>query len=161
MNSSDLLLLSKCAKHDLLVINTTFRQDVKYKTMWVHPRSKQWHLINYVITRQRDSGEVLITRTMRRADSWTDHKLVRAKLNMHIIPQHRKRPELISLALNTARLLTPRYQQELQASLDEKFDAASPLTGGPEEKWNQLKEVVTETAKTCTRPKEEVPPRLV
>ena len=34
----------------------------KYKTSWMHPRSKQWHLINYVIVRRRDIRDVRITR---------------------------------------------------------------------------------------------------
>ena len=48
MNCIDLLLLSKCAEHNLLI--TSFWQSDKYKTSWIHPRSKQWHLVDYFIT---------------------------------------------------------------------------------------------------------------
>ena len=47
MNGNGLLLLSKCAEYDLLLTNTTFRLADKFKTTWMHPRSKQWHLIDY------------------------------------------------------------------------------------------------------------------
>ena len=64
INSNDLLLLSKCAEHNLLITNTIFRLADKYKTSWMHLLSKQWHLIDYIITRQRNSSDVLITRAM-------------------------------------------------------------------------------------------------
>ena len=54
MNSNGLLLLSKCAEHKLCITNTAFRQADKFKTTWMHPRSKQWHLTDYIIVRQRD-----------------------------------------------------------------------------------------------------------
>nr|XP_014348724.1 PREDICTED: craniofacial development protein 2-like [Latimeria chalumnae] len=50
MNSNGQLLLSKCAEYNLLINNTMFRQADKYKTSWMHLRSKQWHMIDYVIT---------------------------------------------------------------------------------------------------------------
>lgn len=62
MNDNGLLLLSKCAEHDLVITNTTFRQADKYKTTWVHLRSKQGHLIDYVISRQRDCRDVFSTK---------------------------------------------------------------------------------------------------
>lgn len=156
MNGNGLLLLSKCAEYELLLTNTTFRQADKFKTTWMHPRSKQWHLIDYVITRQRDSKDVLITRAMRGADCWTDHRLVRAKLNLCIVPHHRKRPKVVRLAFNTARLLSDRYRQEFQTSLDDRIESRGPLTGTPENKWSQFKEVVTETAKSVLGPKKRV-----
>ncbi|KAG6934085.1 craniofacial development protein 2 [Chelydra serpentina] len=39
-NSNSQLLLSKCAKFNLTVINTVFQQVKNYKTTWMHPRSK-------------------------------------------------------------------------------------------------------------------------
>ena len=74
-----------------------------------------------------------------------------AKLNIRIVPQHHKCPKLIRQAFNTARLLSAKYQQKFLSNLDDKFEAI-----GPEEKWNQFKEVVTETAKTVLGPKEKL-----
>ena len=41
---------------------------------------QHWHLLYYVITRQKDLSEVLNTRVMKGADYSTDHILVRSKL---------------------------------------------------------------------------------
>ena len=65
LNSNGLMLLSFCAENDLTITNTLFRQADKYKTTWMHPRSKQWHLIDYAICCLRDIHEVIITRAMQ------------------------------------------------------------------------------------------------
>ena len=57
-NINGLLLLRKCAEHDLLITNTVFRLPTRRKTSWMHPRSKQWHLIDYVIERRKDIQDV-------------------------------------------------------------------------------------------------------
>ena len=74
-----LLLLRKCTEHDLLITNTVFRLPNRNKTYWMHPRSKHWHLIDYVIVRRTDRQDVRVTKTMCGADCWTDHRLVVSK----------------------------------------------------------------------------------
>ena len=59
-NSNGNLLLSECAKHDLAITNTFFRLPAKKRTTWMHPRSKQWHLID-----SSPNGETLRACTQR------------------------------------------------------------------------------------------------
>ena len=114
-----LLLLSKCAKYNLLITNTIFRQAGK--TSWMHLCSKQWHAIDYIITHERDSSDVVITKAMRGAECWMDNRLIRSKLNIAL--QHHKRPKLIRLAFSTAILLSAKYQLEFRSNFDGEFEA--------------------------------------
>lgn len=78
INSSGALLLTKCAEHNLIITNALFRQKNKFKTSWMHPRSKHWHLIDYAIA--RDKCDVHVTRAMTSTDGcWTDHGLIQSK----------------------------------------------------------------------------------
>ena len=90
MNENGLRLLSICTEHSLAITNTFFQLPNKYKTSWQHPRSRHWHLIDYVITRQRDIKDFLITRAMRGADCETDHRLIRSKVLLKIRPLQRR-----------------------------------------------------------------------
>ncbi len=88
MNRNSLRLLSLCSEHKLVITNTTFQLKNKYKASWMHPRSKHWHLLDNIITRQQDLHEISITQAMRGADCWTDHRLFRSKIHLTIRPQH-------------------------------------------------------------------------
>ena len=46
-------------------------------------RSKQWHLVDYVIVQRKDKQDVRVTKTACEADCWTDHRLVVSKLKLH------------------------------------------------------------------------------
>ena len=53
-NSNGELLLALCSEFELIVTNTMFKQKDERKTTWMHPRSKHWHMIDFIITRCRD-----------------------------------------------------------------------------------------------------------
>uniref|UniRef100_A0A5F8H7Z0 Reverse transcriptase domain-containing protein n=1 Tax=Monodelphis domestica TaxID=13616 RepID=A0A5F8H7Z0_MONDO len=154
MNNNGLLLLSKCSEFELTITNTVFRMVNKYKTTWMHPRSKQWHLIDYIIVRLRDIQDVKITRAMRGAECWTDHQLVRVTLQMCIAPRHPKRAQTVHPFYNVSRLRDPSYLQTFQSCLDDKLSAKGPLTGSSTEKLNQFREAVKETSKAVLGPKQ-------
>ncbi len=87
MNHNGVRLLSLCAEHQLVITNTIFQMKNRFKTTWQHPRSKYWHLLDYVIARQKDRQDVLTTRVMRGVECWTDHLMVRSNLLMRIQPR--------------------------------------------------------------------------
>ena len=112
----------------------------------MHPRSKQWHLIDYVIVRRQDTRDVMITRAMRGAECWTDHRLVRTVLNLHIARVQRRKPKAARPKFNISQLQNPFVKEKFQTHLDEALTAQGPLTGDPTEQWNQFKQTVTESA---------------
>nr|VZI12398.1 unnamed protein product [Spirometra erinaceieuropaei] len=50
-NDNGLLLLRTCAEHRLILMNTIFCLPMRKKATWMHPRSRQWHLLDYVLVR--------------------------------------------------------------------------------------------------------------
>lgn len=86
-NDNGRLLLELCAEQQLSITNTIFQQKDSLKTTWMHPRSKHWHLIDYILVRQRDLKDVFHTRVMPSAECHTDHRLVRCKLSFHFKPR--------------------------------------------------------------------------
>lgn len=133
MNSSGLRLLQLCSELGLIIGNTLFHQKPKHKVTWTHPRSKQGHLIDYVIVRRRDICDLSSVRVMRGATCWTDHNLVRAKLKLVIRKKLRPNNPPIPKRLNVVKLKDP----VISASLRDAF-TASALDGS----WVEFKQKV-------------------
>jgi len=94
MHSNGFRLLNLCSEFDFVITNTLFQQRNQRKATWQHPRSKHWHLIDYVIVRRRDVKDATLTRVMRvmrGAKCWTDHRLVRATFQLKVRPLARKK----------------------------------------------------------------------
>ena len=100
-NTNGELLLPICTEFELFLTNTVFKQRKEYKTTWMNPRSKHWHSVDYIITRQRVRIDVHNTRVMRGANYWTDHQLLRSKVAFVRRPKSRKRGATIPKKLNT------------------------------------------------------------
>ena len=83
----------------------------------MHPRSKHWHLLDYVITRACDVADVHLTRVMRGAECWTDHRPVASKFQLKLRPPIRKqRPQK---RLNVRACKDPATQENLQKKMSD------------------------------------------
>jgi len=120
-NSNGLRLLNTCSEFDLLVTNTLFQQRDQLKTTWQHPRSKHWHMLDYVMVHRRDRQDVLLARAMRGAECWTDHKMVRALVRLQIRPPVHKRKPRKRLIVRACSLSAT--QAELQEAIQEKLSS--------------------------------------
>ena len=141
-NSNGTRLLSLCSQNQLCITNTFFQQANRYKTTWMHPRSKQWHMIDYVITRHRDIKDVFHTRAMSGSSTWSDHRLVRSKLAFKVkAPQRRQRlkprrkPDL-------SKLKSPGVRSNLVLKLQEAYDNAESIGDNATASWVIFKEII-------------------
>ena len=75
----------------------------KYKGTWQHRRSRHWQKIDYVIVRRRDLEDLHQVRAMRGAEYWTDHRLVRAKMELKIRPKSRHTTTLRAKKLEVSK----------------------------------------------------------
>ena len=121
-----LRLLTLCSEHNLTITNNVFQQPTRRKVSWCHPRSKQWHLLDYVIVRQRDLRDVHLIRAMRGAECWTDHNMIRSCMKLRIRPLARMQAP--RKRLNVALLRDPLRQHEFRLYTDRFMDSLNPTT---------------------------------
>lgn len=145
-NDNGHLLLEFCTELQLTITNTIFQQKDSHKTTWMHPRSKHWHLIDYVLVRQRDRKDVQHTRVMPSAECHTDHRLVRCKLNLHFKSKPKRGgPSRKKLQVNS--LKSAAVRADFQSNLQAKLEAADCTKDRcPETLWTHLKTTILQTS---------------
>ena len=150
-NDNGRLLLELCAENQLTVTNTLFQQKDRYKTTWMHPRSKHWHMIDFILVRRCDVKDILHTRVMRSADCNTDHRLVRCKVRLHLKPKPRRRPNTApSKKFDVHKLQSSANREKYQEALERQLglgDADAPMEKEPEQLWKTLKNAVLVSCK--------------
>ena len=119
-NANGQFLLGLCAEHQLIVTNTIFRLTNRQKTTWRHPRSKHWHILDYILTRARDRRYVRITQTMTGADDcWTDHRLLISRLTVTTLRPPQKTPDSVShWRFDCSKLRDPQQAQNFREACE-------------------------------------------
>nr|VZI46851.1 unnamed protein product [Spirometra erinaceieuropaei] len=155
-NDNGLLLLRTCAEHRLILTSTFFCLPEREKATWRHPRSRQWHLLDYVLVRRRDQRDVLVTKEIAGADGWTDHRLVISKMRIRLQPRRRPQGKRPPGKLNVALLSLPAHRLHFSNELAQRLDnlpiaaaaddAAAAENASVENRWCQLRDTVQSTA---------------
>ncbi|CAH1245993.1 Hypp7629 [Branchiostoma lanceolatum] len=147
-NSNGQMLLTLCSEHGLTVTNTLYQLPDIHKVTWMHPRSKRWHQIDYIITRRQDIRDVRITRAIRGADCWTDHTLLRSKLSFSTASAHhthRRRKDSTKKKLDVLKLSHPETKEVLAANLREQIKKL-PAENNPEKAWKNFRKLLYGTS---------------
>ena len=97
-----------------------------------------------------------ITRTMRGAQCWTDHRLVMSISSLHITPKCRKIAKSCRPAFDTAKLKQLEHSRMFAKDLDDRLTAHGPLSGAASQQREQFKTLVTESAKLTIGPNKKV-----
>ena len=130
-----------CATHQLTITNTRFQLPDKLQMTWMHPRSHRWHHLDHIITRSRDVQDIQLTRVLRSAECWTDHRLLRSTVKVRIVSKRRFTTCVVK-QFDTNRLNDPNVVECLENQLKEELRVSGELLG-----WNRLKVAATEAAK--------------
>ena len=109
---------------------------------WKHARSGQWHRIDYIITKQSDALDFRVTRVMRGADCWTDHRLLIARVKLHISKPTRKNGSKVPTNYYVARLREDETADIFRESVE------SQLPDIEETNWDSLKTALLNSAET-------------
>ena len=120
-NSNGLLLLHLCSTYNLVITNTLFHLPTCNKTSWMHQRSKHWHLIDYVITRKKDTKHIRVTKAMCGVDCWTDHRLILSKVNLEIAPKRCPQGKKVFRKLDMSRLKHKPTAEAFHSDLDKSW----------------------------------------
>ena len=137
-NDNGRLLLEFCSGIGFTITNTLFQQENRYKKTWRHPWSKHWHLLDYILVRQKDTKDVLHNRVMTSAECYTNHRLVWAKVRLTLNQVLRKK------AHNTKKLEVDNLkqrEQEFQEKLSSKLSNALGEQDA-EQKWEEIRKIL-------------------
>ena len=136
VNAAGLELLTFCNLNSATICTTWFCKKDEYKQSWQHPKTKQWHCIDYVIVRQRDRKRCLNCRVVRHADCGSGHRLLCLSFQLTGLrlycraTSNQRRFDISRLMVSCDMTKEQRkqvekcveaYQQSVSASLDEDW----------------------------------------
>ena len=159
MNDAGQELLEFLARNELSVCNSWFRKRTINLQTWQHPRSKAWHCIDYIITRQRDRKFCIDCHVIRQAECSTDHQLLCLTYNLPKLVRkcHRvqRTPATRRFAVEKFRVSHNMTEEEKEAVLCTQHEYRHSVEEGLVswkdhvslgDKWSCLKSAVVDAA---------------
>ena len=146
INSNGEKLLAFCTENKLVITNTLFKTPECKKSTWMHPRSKHWHQIDFIITRQSDKSDVLSTCAMRGANCNTDHQLLRARFALVLRKSYNKHTSTKPTRLNVRALKENQTKSKLDAEITKQLQENPLPQNDINSKWTSLKDTILKTA---------------
>ena len=144
-NSNGRLPLFFCSQHSLSVKNTFFKLKDAYKTTLMHPRSKHWNQLDFIICKQRDMHD--FTRAMRGAECLTDHLPPRSKMSFQIRRKRRPQGKKPPKKLDVSQTKNPDLVLALQSELSKRLEQVIFYKGETGENWAKLRDKVDSAAR--------------
>jgi len=132
-------------QHTAAVRNPTssLQLPTRNKTSWMYPRSRHWHLIDYVLVRQQDRRDIRVTKSVCGAECWTDHRLILCKLKFIIFRKHRPQGK------GKRRLAVSKLDDlQTRVSLSTKISEALeniPVNEDIDKSWESLRNAIYNT----------------
>ena len=113
-------------------MNTWFQKKrvLQYGT-WMHPATKQVHMIDLVVMKMSQRMYCRDVQVMRGASCWTDHKLVRARFSFQLYGEGMRR-EKKALPFSVYKLESAAVRDKFRCCLenhllDQRFLGLKPL----------------------------------
>ncbi|BHF68902.1 hypothetical protein SprV_0301194300 [Sparganum proliferum] len=133
-------------EHRLILTNILFRLRIREKAIWMHPRSRHWHLF-----RRQDRRDVLVTKAISASDGWAIHHLIISEMRIRLQSRRRLRGKRPPGELNIALLPLPASHLHFSNEQSQRL-ARLPVAAAVEEnasvesQWRQVRDTVQSTA---------------
>ena len=85
-NQNGRRLVDFCLYNEFVITNTFFPHKSVHQTTWMHPKTKKWHMLDYVLVNRKFRNSIQDVRAYRGATGGigTDHHLLMAKVRIHL-----------------------------------------------------------------------------
>ena len=131
--------LEFCASNQLTMINTWFKKKETHLSTWMHPATKKYHMIDFIVMCEGQRMFCKDVKVMRGANCWSDHRVVRAKLRINSNPNKGKK----SAPFDAYKLRDSAYRDRYRESLMKHLtDIPHEVDGTAESNWEIVKSCI-------------------
>ncbi|XP_066021426.1 uncharacterized protein [Pocillopora verrucosa] len=142
-NENGQRLLELCTYHRLCITNTFFGVKLHHRFSWMHPRSKNWHQLDLIISRREHLNNIRTTRAYHSADCDSDQSLVCTKIQLRPKKFHRVK-QSATLRINASATAIPENVSIFNDILSSKLGDCLELN--TEDHWSHIKDTTLAAA---------------